>query len=176
MNEQDRNNLFSELLTGHQSQLYSYIFAFVRKREEAEDLFQSVCVVLWQRFDSFRPGSNFFAWARQTAIYVLRNALRRRKPPGYLSDELLDALAEADLDSRLDATDTYLLALRHCREELDDADAHLLELRYVDDLNTRQIADQLGRPQQGICNSLMRIRRWLFDCVRMEIARREHSA
>ena len=62
MNEQERHNLFSELLTRHQSELYGYIFAVVRNWEDADDLYQSVCLVLWSKFDSFRPGSSFFAW------------------------------------------------------------------------------------------------------------------
>ena len=56
MTEQDRHNSFVELLTRHQSQLYGYIFALVRNREDAADLFQSVGLILWRKFDSFRPG------------------------------------------------------------------------------------------------------------------------
>ena len=72
MNEQDRHNLFSELIARHQSELYAYIFAIVRNWEDADDLFQSVCLVLWRKFESFRPGSSFFSWARQTAKIEVR--------------------------------------------------------------------------------------------------------
>ena len=75
MNEQERHNLFSELIARHQSQLYAYIFAIVRNWEDADDLFQSVCVVLWQKFESFRSDSNFFSWARQTAKFEVRKFL-----------------------------------------------------------------------------------------------------
>ena len=57
MNEQDRHHLFTELITSHQSELYGYIFAVVRNRADADDLFQSVCVVLWRKFESFQPDS-----------------------------------------------------------------------------------------------------------------------
>ena len=67
MNEQERHNLFSDLIARHQSELYGYIFAVVRNWEDADDLFQSVCLVLWRKFESFQPGSSFFSWARQTA-------------------------------------------------------------------------------------------------------------
>ena len=55
MNEQERHNLFSELLTRHQSELYGYIFAVVRNWEDADDLYQSVCLILWRKFDRFGP-------------------------------------------------------------------------------------------------------------------------
>ena len=45
MNDQERHILFSELIARHQSELYGYIFAIVRNWEDANDLFQSVCLV-----------------------------------------------------------------------------------------------------------------------------------
>ena len=67
MNQQERQNLFAELITRHQSELYGYIYAVVRNWEDTDDLCQSVCLILWRKFESFRPDSSFFAWARQTA-------------------------------------------------------------------------------------------------------------
>ena len=107
---------------------------------------------------------------------MLRNSLKLKKPPACASEELLDALAETVVDARSDATDLYLAALRRCKEKLSALDEQLLDLRYVEDLSTRQIADQTGRPQQGVCNSLLRIRRRSFDCIQMELAQKKHSA
>jgi RNA polymerase sigma-70 factor, ECF subfamily len=175
MNEQERRNLFSDLIAQNQSQLYAYIFALVRNRQDAEDIFQSVCVILWQKFDSFQSGSSFFAWARQTAIFLVRNAFRRRKPV-FISEELLNVLIDTKTDGRNDFADAYLAVLQHCKEKLADADRHLLELRYGEGLSSREIADQMGRPQQGVCNSLTRIRRSLFDCMDKEMAHEKRLA
>jgi RNA polymerase sigma-70 factor, ECF subfamily len=176
VNDQQRHDLFAELITSHQSQLYAYIFALVRNREDTEDIFQSVCIILWRKFESFRFGSSFFSWARQTAIFVVRNALKTKKSAVHVSEELLDVLAETDVNVQDDVTDAYLAALRRCREKLNDADEQLLDLRYVDELSSREIADRTGRPQQGVCHSLMRIRRLLFECIRLELARQNHPA
>jgi DNA-directed RNA polymerase specialized sigma24 family protein len=54
-------------------------------------------------------------------------------------------------------------------------DENLLELRYVEDLGSREIADRVQRPQQSVCQSLKRIRRWLLECVKVELARQERS-
>jgi RNA polymerase sigma-70 factor, ECF subfamily len=171
MNKQERHNLFSDLLSRHQSQLYAYIFAIVRNREDAADLFQSVCLVLWRKFDVFQPGSSFFSWARLTAQRVVSDFLKRKRLPSYASEELLDALVETPLTTPSDATVDYLDALQRCRKKLSAADEELLGLRYVEDLGSRQIADRLQRPQQSVCNSLTRIRRWLLECVMTELAR-----
>ena len=174
MNEQQRHDLFSELIARHQSELYAYIFAIVRNWEDTDDLFQSVCLVLWRKFASFQPGSSFFAWARQTAKLEVRNFLRNRRSPGYVSEKVLDALAERAVEAGCDDADLYLAALRRCRKKLIPVDAELLELCYAEDLGSREIADRLQRPQSSVCNSLKRIRRTLLQCIQMELARREH--
>lgn len=176
MNNQDRHNLFSELIASHHSALYAYIFAIVRNREDAGDVFQSVCLVLWRKFDTFRPGTSFFSWARQTAKLVVRSFLRHNKRlPSCVTEELLEVLAETAFDAQDEMADRYVAALRRCRGKLDVADEELLELRYVDDLGSGEIAARLQRPQPSVCRSLNRIRNWLLACVEMEVAQQEHS-
>lgn len=175
MNEQERHNLFSNLLDRHHGELYSFIFAAVRSWEDADDLLQSVCLVLWRKFESFEPGSNFLFWARRTAKIEVSNFLRRKHLTRYATDDLLDALAETAAEVQGDGMEFYQASLRYCREKLSPADNELIELRYIEDLGSRQIADRLQRPQPSVCHSLNRIRAWLFDCIQMELARKEHA-
>jgi len=176
MNAQNRHDLFAELVTSHQSQLYGYIFALVRNREDAADLFQSVCVVLWKKFDSFSQENDaFFPWARQAAIFEVRNFLRRKKSHRHLTEELLNAFTDSDFSPQSDATASYLDALRGCKQKLTSADVELLNCHYGKGMSAQEIADRIGRSRQSVCNSLLRIRRWLLDCVRMNLARQEHS-
>lgn len=174
MNEQERRALFAELLSCYQSALYSYIYAVVRNWEDSDDLYQSVCLVLWQKFESFRPGNNFFAWARQIARNKIGDFIRRRRSPKCVSPELLDVLIDSAAELYDDEVESHLVALRRCREKLVGTDDELLHLRYVEELNTVQIADRLQRLQPNVSRSLNRIRRWLTECVRMELARQTH--
>lgn len=173
MNDQERHDRFSELIAHYHGPLYSYIFAVVKNRNDAEDLFQSVCLVLWQKFDSFRPNTNFSSWAHQTAKFVLCSFLRHKKKWNSASEDLLDALEET-ASRDVDNDRYYLTAFRRCREKLNASDEELLRFRYVEDLGVRDIADRLQRLPPNVCRSLNRIRRWLLDCVRMELARQEH--
>lgn len=174
MNEQEHQNLFSELIARHQNELYAYIFAIVRNWEDTDDLFQAVCVILWRKFGTFRHETSFISWARQTAQFEVRKFLRDRKTSTSVSDELLDSLAETPLSVQPGDQDPAMVALERCREKLDVADAELLELRYVEDLGSHEIADRLERPQTSVCRSLNRIRNQLLKCVRMELNRHEH--
>ena len=157
MNEQDRHKLFSELIAHHQSGLYGYIFAVVRSWEDADDLFQSVCLALWRKFDQFEPNSSFFSWARQMAKLEVSNYLRRRKVPNYVSEELLAALTERTADPNSDGMEQYLVALQHCRKKLPDQDEDLLNLHYAEGLGSQQIAARIERSQSSVCHSLKRI-------------------
>jgi RNA polymerase sigma-70 factor, ECF subfamily len=175
MDNQERHELFSELLIRHQSRVYGYIFALVRNRDDAADLFQSVCLLLWRKFDTFQPGTSFFSWARQTSVFEVRNFLRRKDRLTPASEDLLEMFLQVSPEARSDATELYLAALRRCKAKLDAADAELLDLRYAEDLGTRQIAGRTGRPQNSVCNSLARIRDWLVNCVQREMARQERE-
>jgi RNA polymerase sigma-70 factor, ECF subfamily len=175
MNEQDRHNLFTDLITSHQSELYGYIFAVVRNREDADDLFQSVCMVLWRKFGLFQPDSSFFSWARQTARFEISNFLRRKSSSNYVSGKLLDTLTTIAIEAQDNGAEQYLAALRRCRQNLNATDAELLQLRYIEELSIREIAGRLQRLQPNVCRSLNRIRRLLLECIQMELAHPECS-
>ena len=175
MNEQEHHTLFSDLLTRYQGQIYGYIFGVVRNWQDADDVYQSVCLILWHKFESFRLGSNFLAWARQTTKIELSKFLRQKTSLISLSDKLLDDLAEPFIETQSDEAEPYLAALRRCKTKLTHADEDLLELHYAEDLGSREIAERLQRSQPSVCRSLNRIRCWLLECVQMELARQEHS-
>ena len=66
MSDQEQHRLFGELISAHQSRLYGFLFALVGNREDADELFQETSLTLSRRFDTFQPGSNFYAWAATT--------------------------------------------------------------------------------------------------------------
>jgi RNA polymerase sigma-70 factor (ECF subfamily) len=176
MNEKERQALFAELISRYQNELHGYIYAVVRNWDDADDLYQAVCLVLWSKFDLFQPGTSFFAWARETAKNKVGDFVRRRPSPTHVTEQLLDILAGTATDSHNSGPETYLAALRRCREKLTNSDEELIQLRYVEELNTIEIADRLQRLRPSISRSLNRIRRLLFECVEMEVAKQEHPS
>ena len=58
--------------------VYAFIFVLVGNAADADDIFQEVCVVLWRRYDQFRPGTNFLAWAKQIARNLVMDHRKRR--------------------------------------------------------------------------------------------------
>jgi RNA polymerase sigma-70 factor (ECF subfamily) len=95
---QEQHDMFCELLTLHQGQLHGYILALLGNRADADDLFQATSLVLWRKFDTFQPGTSFFAWARRTAEFEVLNFVKRQDRSHFVSfrEELLDALAATE--------------------------------------------------------------------------------
>ena len=169
----NRADEFAQLLAMHESRLFGYIYALVMNMADAEDIYQDTMLALWRKFETYRPGTNFVAWARAAARFEVQHFFRgksRRKL--YFDDSLLRELAETQslLDSAAAGeSDSYTDALRRCKDLLPEKDRRLIELCYSTSYNITQSADRLGRSPQSVCNSLSRIRRVLFDCIRQAV-------
>ena len=50
-----------------QRRLFAFILTLVRRAGDAEDILQETNVVLWRKRETFRPGSDFYAWAFEIA-------------------------------------------------------------------------------------------------------------
>ena len=68
MPDPKRYEEFVGLVRLYTSQILAYIDALLLNRNDAEDLFQETCMVLWQKFDEFTPGHELsclgFAYCR----------------------------------------------------------------------------------------------------------------
>jgi RNA polymerase sigma-70 factor (ECF subfamily) len=167
---------FVELLRRHQSQLFAYIYSLVRNFDDADDLFQQTSMVLWDKFDEFDRSKRFVAWACGVARYEVLNYLRaRNRHRLYFSDELNLALVEAQDELEGESLEEQRDALAACMKKLRRRDLELLDACYGGCLCISEVASSWGRSTQSIHNSLRRIRRALFECVRRSLAQGEFA-
>jgi RNA polymerase sigma-70 factor (ECF subfamily) len=167
---------FAELLRQHQSQLFAYIYSLVHNFDDADDLFQQTSLVLWDKFDQFDRSKRFLPWACGVARYEVLNYLRaRNRHRLYFSDELNLALVEAQDDLEAEPLEDQRDALAGCIKKLRRRDAELLEAFYGRSLCVSDVANAWGRSTHSIHNSLRRIRRALFECVRRTLAQGEFA-
>lgn len=168
-----RADEFAQLLTLNEPRLFGYIYALVLNTADAEDIYQYTALALWRKFDSYRPGTNFAAWARAAARFEVQHYFRGKSRRRLHFDEsLLNELTEAHsaADPAFESErGSYADALRRCKDVLPENDRRLIELCYTATTNIKQIAGGLGRSPQSVCNSLSRIRRALFDCIRRSL-------
>jgi RNA polymerase sigma-70 factor (ECF subfamily) len=157
-----------ELSTGR---ILSYLHALLLDWNDAEDVFQETCLVLWQKFDEFQPGTSFLAWALRVAQRKALNFRKKQARRAVFNAGVSDALM-LEIAGRSETTTTAgLAALSGCMDKLAQNDQRIVKLRYIEQIPIRQLADAMGRSPESVHNSLHRIRSGLLDCIRREINR-----
>src|SRR5437763_15439197 len=93
-NEAESRKRLMALITQHQRRIFSYIYALVPDRYDAEDLLQETNVVICEKFDDFEPGTDFVAWACQIAYWRIRYSRQKfARSKVIFQQEIVDALA-----------------------------------------------------------------------------------
>ena len=97
----DRTELFVQLLTQYQQRVHLFILSLVPHRADADEILQETNLVLWRKFEEFRPGSDFRAWAFQVAYNKVK-AFRERRGRDRLrfGQEVMDRLAAVAATAR----------------------------------------------------------------------------
>lgn len=157
---------FADLLQAEQRRLFGYIHSLVRDLTDAEDLFQKVILILWNKFPEFDASKKFFSWACGVARLEAANFLRSRgRHKLYFSDELNLLLIEAHEEQGPEELHDRREALSRCVEKLRERDRDLLLECYSEASGVNRAAEHHGRSAQSVHNSLRRIRRALMECI-----------
>jgi RNA polymerase sigma-70 factor (ECF subfamily) len=163
---------FSELLGRSHTQLFGYLYALAQDIHDAEDLYQTTSVVLWQKFDTYRTGTSFFQWAKTIARYEALNFIRSRKNrKAVFSESFCDELAAVWGEVETERWESRREALAHCLTKLPENDRKLVETCYGTSRTLRDTANNLGRSPKGVYDALARIRRLLLRCIETSITK-----
>lgn len=164
----DLHTRFLKVHMAHQRALFSYLLAAVRDPQNAEDLLQQVTLVLWKKFETYRPEIHYLAWAfgiaRREVADFFRSRGRQERP---LPLEILDSVAP-ELEREELSAETR--ALSDCIEKLPDPLRELLRLRYQEGQSLKQLSESLGQTLSAINMRIVRVRRSLLDCTQRALA------
>lgn len=162
---------FGELLAECHCDLFAFIYSLVQHHADAEDVYQQVTIVLWEKFDTFEIGTNFAAWATKVAHNTARDFIRsRRRNAITLSDEVLDAVAAAYAAKRHWSSGEASEALERCLKKLTDKERRLVERCYSPNRDFATIAQEENRTIGAIYQAICRIRKNLYSCVQRTLA------
>lgn len=165
---EDAHRRFLSHLLGNRDSLCAFLLVLVRDRTLAEDLFQEMSLLLWEKFDGFREGTNFAAWARQFAYNLARNSRRHQARARDLISEAA-AQAASGAFARLEekaGDEEWRVALRTCLDRLSPPARNLVGLRYFEEMEPAEIARKLGRTASGVNAALVKVRAALEACLR----------
>jgi len=157
---------YLQLLHQHERTLAAYVRILVTDRADAEDILQVCKITMWKQFAKFEPGTNFVAWGRQIALHQILNYRRSetRRPVDAVEPGFLESIA-AEIDRLTDTESARSEALRQCVARLPEAQRKTLTLRYEEDRDIAEIAEQTGRTEAAVYRLLSRIRQQLNDCI-----------
>jgi len=166
---------FAQLLATCQRRVFLYALGLVHNAADAEEILQETNLVLWRKFDEYRPGTDFGRWACRIAYYeVLKSRDRKPRSERLLSSEFIEVLA-VEAQSSMDLLEARREALTRCLGKLRSSDRQLVVLRYQEDATTRSVARALGRSVQGTRKALHRIRTALLACIERALAVEERA-
>lgn len=169
----DRTEEFLRLYGRHDRAIYAFILALVPNWADADDLAQETRLRLWQQFDKYSPGTDFQAWARSIAYYlVLARRGKEARSKLRFGLNFYEAVA-ADYAAMPELLLLRQKALKRCVEKLEPMRRKLLEDYYGKGQSLREIAARLGRSYEATRKALYRTQRALADCIELELQQEE---
>src|SRR6187399_3394471 len=85
--ETELHHRFLRSFTAHEPAIRAHVRRLVPTRADADDVMQEISVVLWEKFDEFRNGADFKAWAFGVARFEVLAWLRDRGRDRLVLDE-----------------------------------------------------------------------------------------
>ena len=171
MNDPDsRQEEFTRLFSVNQRRIWAFIWTLLPDRDQAQDVLQNTSIVLWRKFDSFEPGTNFTAWAFRIARLEVLSFVRRQGRERLIFDESMCRELADDMTERAKDADHRLQALQQCVTRLSPGDRDLLQRRYEEGATIKSVAIAVGRSCEGMYKAMRRIHRALFNCTRRRLA------
>jgi RNA polymerase sigma-70 factor, ECF subfamily len=160
---------FLRLFMESERRIYAFIVSVLPNLTDADDILQETSLILWKKFDQFRPGTDFVAWACRTAQFeVLKFYEKQGRSKLTFDVEGLEALQQ-EVVAMGPLIEAQQVALARCLENLSDRDRDLLRRRYVDEATPKQIAELVGRSLDAVYKALTRIRDGLLNCIQRKL-------
>jgi RNA polymerase sigma-70 factor (ECF subfamily) len=171
-----RQAQYIELLNGSQSRLFGYLYSHLLNMADAEDLYQQVAMLLWEKFDQFTPGTDFGAWAIRVAELKIKSFVRsKRRSKVVFSDAVMDRIADFQSQISDEVVEARKDALHKCLTRLPKLDRLLVEQCYAGDYKIKDVAEHEGRSLGAVYTALCRIRQVLLACIERTVAAEARS-
>ena len=156
---------FVRLFAMHSSKVMSFIRVLnMNRQDDAEEVFQRTCMVIWKKFSQYDPSGDFTAWACRIAYY---ETLKHREAMGrvkILNDEALKEVAEAAIPISAKLSERRG-ALADCLESLPESQYKLVRQKYFEGETVEEIARASGRSSYAVYRELSKAHGLLFRCV-----------
>ncbi|HUR36920.1 MAG TPA: sigma-70 family RNA polymerase sigma factor [Terriglobales bacterium] len=145
--------------------VYRAAYQVTGNAADAEDVLQTVFLRLWRRTPESANVDNLRSYLYRAAINASLDLLRARQEEKMVQP--LDEIDVADGASGQDETVMLRSWLRSALAKLNPKHAEMFALRYLQELDNREIAKIMGTSQAVVAITLFRIRKQLQNDFKM---------
>ncbi len=152
---------YEQVFREYHSLIVGTAYRVTGSSDDAEDVLQTVFMRLLRRWDEIDLSSNPGAYLRRAAVNASLDLIRARKraasvPLDDASFEIEETSEASPDQQRLDAEMSD--RLRRAMRTLSDKSAQVFALRYLEEVDNKDIARQLGMSQTAVAVMLHRAR------------------
>ena len=169
----DQESRFVGYLTSHQGAILGYLNSLLPGEPDVADIAQRTSIVLWEKRQDFKEGTNFKAWAFSVAYWEARAWMTQRKRKSWLifDEDLVEKITTRTLELSGESQESdHLDALRHCLSKLKESDRLLVMTHYQQNKSLMECSRVLGRSRDAIKMALFRLRAVLKRCIESQLA------
>lgn len=156
-----------EQVRHEQAGLRAFIRSLGMRAEVADDVAQEAFIAAYRNLQTFERGTNFGAWLRTIARFLVSKELRKEERRARLLGEHVAAVLTDSESKECLSHDTpeRAAALRQCLSQLPERSRRLVQQRYFENMAPSVIASLEGRTANDVRQALFRLRAALHDCI-----------
>jgi RNA polymerase sigma-70 factor, ECF subfamily len=141
---------FGELYDRHVVRVYRHIYYMIGNAAEAEDLTAQTFLKAWEAIDRYQVrGAPFISWLLRIAHNLGVSHLRAKRETSQLHDGLVDDKLRRDPEWSYQQTAEEEL-VREAILRLRDEQRQVIILRFIEDLDYREVAEIIGKSVAAI--------------------------
>jgi len=147
---QGNADAFAKLYDSYIDRLYRFIYFRVGNEQMAEDLSSQVFLKAWENLGRYEMrGLSFGAWLFRIARNLVIDHYRTRKDHASLEEDGSNSdpalMVDGSMDARFEAE-----WLRSAMKQLTDDQRTVLTLKFIEGLDTAEIAEIMGKRQGAV--------------------------
>lgn len=160
-----RQKEFVSLFFASQAHILSFILSLVPNFNDGEDLLQEVWDIMWRKFDQYEQGTNFTAWGKKIAYYLIMDYRRKQSLKHVIVNDQLFGIISEKASTGVIQEDRRMEILSKCLGKLREKERELIKLRYFDSVKPKEIAGKFNASINSIYKSLSNVHGKLLVCM-----------
>lgn len=173
--DSEQQRKFVGLIVRLQTRLRAYIISLMPGDSDVSDVLQETNIILWEKMDSFKPDSNFTAWAFSIARLEVFAHCRKQKRRSQLASnpDLAESIAKQisiDFEKGDEVMESRIKALKICLSTLTPEERELIRARYSEHTSLAEYARNTNRSDSSLRSIILRTRTALRKCISVKLS------